>query len=591
MLELPPHIPELFVTLSQRFGLLLAGGLAVVMLAPLDKIQLRLQRQWEGAPQSLGSGRWSPADVASMALLAALFGMFSILGTYSGNLVFQSFANLRAMGVIAAGLFGGPVVGGLAGLIAGGHRYLIDVGGFSAFPCGLATLLEGLGAGLFAMRYPALRLDWRAALGLCMLGETMHMGLVLALARPFADALDLVRVIGVPMILINSIGAALIIQALRLQMHWRDMRESAQARTLLSVANQTVGHLRRGLTLESAAATAAIIKKETGAAAVAVTDLDTVLAHLGEGSDHHLAGEPVRTDATRRAIRTGTPMFLTQQEEIGCRHPGCPLHSAIIVPLFKGERILGCLKLYGARMQPLNKTLFEVAKGLANLFSTQIELEDIGVKNQLLAHAEIRRLQAQINPHFLFNSLNTVASFCRTDPAQARELILDLSNYMRRNLDSSRGLIPLREELEQVRCYLMIEQARFGERIQMEFQVDPDLEDWPVPPLLIQPLVENGVRHGILRRTEGGAIRLVARQDGQDHLAVLVEDDGTGMSPDVLRSILRADGPESLSEGVGARNCNQRLVQLFGPSYAMRIHSAPGQGTRIHFRIPRLAAA
>lgn len=588
MLEMPPHIPELFVTLSQRFGLLLAGGLAVVMLAPLEKLHSRLERRWPGMS---GTGWWNPGRLVSAALLSIIFGMFTILGTYNGNLVFQSFANLRAMGAISAGLFGGPVVGALVGLIAGGHRYLIDIGGFSAFPCALATLVEGVGAGLFALRYPTLRMDWRAALGLCMVGETLHMGLVLALARPFADALDLVRVIGFPMICINSLGAALIIQALRLQLHLRDVRDSAQARTLLSIANQTVGHLRRGLTPESAAATAAIIKQETGAAAVAVTDLDTVLAHLGDGADHHCAGQPVLTDATRSAIRHGTPLFLTEQDDIGCHHPGCTLHSAIIVPLFKGDRILGCLKLYGARTRPLNNTLFEVAKGLANLFSTQIELEDIGVKNQLLAHAEIRRLQAQINPHFLFNSLNTVASFCRTNPAQARELILDLSNYMRRNLDSSRGLIPLREELEQVRCYLMIEQARFGERIRAEFEIEPDLEDWPVPPLLIQPLVENSVRHGILQRTQGGAIRLMARKDAEDHLYVQVEDDGDGMSTETQRSILKADGPESLNEGVGARNCNQRLVQLFGPSYAMRIQSAPGQGTRIQFRIPRLAAA
>lgn len=128
-----PYIPPMFITLSERFGLLLAGGFAIMTLAPLDKLGPGRTRSWRAT-----------------ALLVVLFSLFTILGTYNGNIVFQSFANLRAMGAVTAGLFGGPMVGALTGLIAGGHRYFIDVGGFSAVPCGLATFLEGLAAGLFA---------------------------------------------------------------------------------------------------------------------------------------------------------------------------------------------------------------------------------------------------------------------------------------------------------------------------------------------------------------------------------------------------------------------------------------------------------
>ncbi len=349
-------------------------------------------------------------------------------------------------------------------------------------------------------------------------------------------------------------------------------------------------------------------------AAVALTGGDMVLAHVGAGADHHLAGFHVRTMATRKVAETGEPLFVRDRESIGCRQPGCPLTDAIIVPLRKGGQILGCLKLYGTKNRPLDQTRFELAKGLADLFSTQIELEEIGIKNQLIARAEIRRLQAQINPHFLFNSLNTVASFCRTAPGQARDLILDLARYMRRNLDSSRGAIRLSEELEQVRSYLVIEQARFGDRIRADIDLAPGTADWLVPPLLIQPLVENSVRHGILAREEGGLVRLSAHAEG-DHLLVTVEDDGAGMDDDTRNAILAPaasdlspyappaappDSPprphlqtcadvtgESLNDGIGARNCNQRLVQMFGPSYAMRIDSEPGRGTRISFRIPR----
>uniref|UniRef100_B8DLB4 histidine kinase n=1 Tax=Nitratidesulfovibrio vulgaris (strain DSM 19637 / Miyazaki F) TaxID=883 RepID=B8DLB4_NITV9 len=595
---LSPHVPELFITLTQRFGLLLAGGFAIMTVAPLDKV---------------GPGRSRP--LWATALLVAMFGMFGILGTYTGNFVFQSFANLRAMGVITAGLFGGPVVGAGAGIIAAGHRYLIDVGGFSALPCGLATLSEGILAGLVAWRFPERRLDWATALTLGLIGETYHMGLVLWLAEPFTEAVELVRVISLPMILINAMGAALFVQALRLQLHFRDLRDSTQARQILSIANRTLSHLRSGLTRASAQATAEIILDETHVAAVALTGGELVLAHVGAGDDHHMPGFQVRTMATRRVAETGEPLFVRDRDSIGCRQPGCPLTDAIIVPLRKGGQILGCLKLYGTKNRPLDQTRFELAKGLADLFSTQIELEEIGIKNQLIARAEIRRLQAQINPHFLFNSLNAVASFCRTAPGQARDLILDLARYMRRNLDSSRGAIRLSEELEQVRSYLVIEQARFGDRIRADIDLAPGTADWLIPPLLIQPLVENSVRHGILAREEGGLVRLSAHADG-DHLLVTVEDDGAGMDDDTRNAILAPDASdlsphmyvearnealyeaqpgqtcsdtmvESLRDGIGARNCNQRLMQMYGPSYAMRIDSEPGRGTRISFRIPR----
>jgi two-component system sensor histidine kinase LytS len=566
---LNPEVPELFLNLSQRFGLLLAGGFAIMAVTSLDKIGPRRDR-----------------PLWATVVLVALFGLFGVLGTYTGNAVFKSFANLRAMVVITAGLFGGPGVGFSVGLIAGSHRYLIDIGGFSALPCGLATLLEGTVAGLIARRFPGTSLDWRLAMGLCLAGETMHMGLVLLFSQPLYEAVALVQVIALPMIVFNSLGAAIFVKALDLQMRFKQAQDRDLARQILSIANQTVGHLRAGLTETSARATAAIIMKEAQVAAVAVTSGQIILAHVGEAEDHHLSGGEVLTRATQHVFETGVPLFVRGKEGISCSEEGCPLSEAIIVPLRKGADILGCLKLYGTRRLPLDETLFELAKGLADLFSTQLELEDIGIKNQLLAHAEIRRLQAQINPHFLFNSLNTIASFCRTAPAQARELLLDLSSYMRRNLDSSRGLIRLSEEIEQTRAYLAIEQARFGDRIKSEIDLGPGAEDCLAPPLIIQPLVENAVRHGILAKQEGGLVRLTAwRENG--HLLVEVHDDGAGMSEEQVKALVSTGTLESLTDGIGARNSNQRLVQLYGPDYGLNVVSAPGKGTSITLKIPQ----
>lgn len=564
-----PQVPELFLNLSQRFGLLLAGGFAIMTVTNIDKLGPRRDR-----------------PLWATILLIVMFGVFGILGTYSGNVVFRSFANLRGMVVITAGLFGGPAVGVGSALIAAGHRYLMDIGGFSALPCALGTLIEGVAAGVVSRRMHGDPLDWRLAFLLCLGGEITHQILVLTLSKPFPMAVAVVQVIALPMIVFNSIGAALLVQALNMQKSYREAKNRDLARQILSIANQTLAHLRAGLTASSARATAAIIMRETRIPAVAVTSGQTILAHLGEGEDHHLPGGAVRTRATHRVFETGKPLFVHEKREICCDEPSCPLTQAIIVPLRKGETIQGCLKFYGTRRHPLDETLFALAKGLADLFATQLELENIGIKNQLLAHAEIRRLQAQINPHFLFNSLNTIASFCRTAPAQARELILDLSRYMRRNLDSSRGLIKLSEEIGQTNAYLAIERARFGGRVRAEIELGPGAEDCVTPPLIIQPLVENAVRHGILQKPEGGLVRLCARRE-DGHLLVEVRDDGVGMEPEQVDAITAAVKLESLTEGIGARNSNQRLMQIYGPAYGMVVQSAPGRGTSISLRIPQ----
>ena len=563
----------LMVTLIEHVGLIVAAAFILLSMAPVQPMMLER------------------STLRHRIFLTLFFGGFGIMGTYGGNLIFDSFANLRAMAVITGGLYGGPLVGLGAGLIAGGHRFLIDIWGFSAFPCALATTLEGLVAGIIAVRLGDKRLNWQVAALTGVIGEGVHMLLVLALSSSFDDALELVKVIALPMMLVNPLGAGLFIHIITMVFYAREKRESIQTRKIFDIANQTLSHLRSGLNLDSAGATARIIRSSLDIPAVAITDRTTVLAHIGAGDDHHLPGQPLLTEATRRVVETGKPMFIRSRRAIGCNNPECPCTSAIIVPLRKKDETIGTLKFYGTKDSPLDAIGFEMGKGLGNLFSTQLELEDIQVQAQLLAHAEIRRLQAQINPHFLFNSLNTIASFCRTNADRARELILDLSVYMRRNLDSSRGLIPLEEELEQVDSFLAIVQARFGDRIRVERDLEHGLDDWPIPSLIIQPLVENAVKHGLACLEEGGTVTVQVTRKA-DMLHVCVEDDGAGMSSERMEELLADSGPtpDGGGTGIGVRNCNNRLKQLYGPESRLEIVSAPGCGTRICFTIARLEA-
>ena len=567
------HILDLLFTLVGRFGAMLAIGLFVLTLSPLGK---------------LGMNRRPEKKYRIM--LAMLFGLLGIMGTYSGDIVFDSYANLRGVYVITGGLLGGPLVGFGAGLIAGGHRLLIDIGGFSSLPCSLATFLEGTIAGYVSLHLKGNNLNWRVALVVGLLCETMHQIMVLSMAKPFEQAVDLVKVIALPMIAVNTFGAVLFVQTLHLLFEYRNRRDSSRISQIMDIANKTVAHLRSGLDENSARETARIIWERIPVAAVDIASNNRVLAHLGVGDDHHLSGEPLRTTATKKVLQSGIPTFLRSKEDIGCDYPECPLMSAVIVPMRKGNHIVGCLKFYGTNDIPLHASHFELAKGLAGLFSTQLELQDIQTKNQLLAKAEIRRLQTQINPHFLFNALNTIGAFCRTKPEKARSLLSELAMYMRRNLDAGDGFAPIGSELEQVRSYLEIEQARFGDRVRSQWDLDDGVEDIEMPTLIIQPLVENGVKHGILGRDEGGTISIrIGRNNGLVH--VNIEDDGVGMDADTLWNVLQSENEFSGEDHIGVRNCNQRLEQIYGPAHTLSIASKPGQGTRVSFTIPHTESA
>lgn len=564
-------IQELLVNLLERFGLVVAAAFILLSWGAFRKLVLKETTSRE------------------KFTLILFFGAFGILGTYAGVPILGAIANVRAMAVITAGLFGGPIVGMGAGLIAGGHRLLIDIGGFSAIPCGLATFLEGLAAGYISVRLKEGVLNWRVAALIGIIGESTHMLIVLALARPFADAWALVKLISIPMILVNSLGAGLFVEIIRVVLKDRERIGSIQAQKALTIANQTVSHLRSGLNFESAKSAAQIIFNHISVAAVSITDDTHILAFIGAGEDHHRAGQVIQTKSTSKVIKTGKPLFLKDKAKVGCTVAQCPLQSAITVPLRKSKNIVGALKLYGNQDIHLNEIDLQIALGLADLFSTQLELEDIQLKNQMLARAEIRRLQSQINPHFLFNSLNTITSFCRTDPEKARELILEFSRYLRKNIEGNRDFIRIAEELQQIKSYLSLEQARFGGQIEAHVDIEEGCEEWPIPPLIIQPLVENAIKHGLLGQDNAGSIQVeITRHKGELHISV--QDDGIGIEPKLVDHLLRKNRLEDHNGGIGIKNINQRLEQIYGPQYRMVMDSRPERGTTVHLRIPRTSS-
>jgi two-component system LytT family sensor kinase len=192
-------------------------------------------------------------------------------------------------------------------------------------------------------------------------------------------------------------------------------------------------------------------------------------------------------------------------------------------------------------------------------------------------------LRAQISPHFIYNALTAIASFVRTDPERARELILEFAEFTRYSFRAHGEFTTLAEELRSIDRYLTIERARFGERLQVKLQVAPEVLPVGLPFLCLQPLVENAVRHGLSRKPGVGTISITARDAGAEcHLTI--EDDGVGMDPAVLG--VGVDEPDA-GQHVGLSNVDERLRAVFGDQFGLVVETAPGAGTRVSMRVPK----
>lgn len=340
--------------------------------------------------------------------------------------------------------------------------------------------------------------------------------------------------------------------------------------------------LRSGLTADAARRTAQLLRPLLGGDAVAITDREQVLAFVGPGDDHHRVGTKPQTEPTARAIAGNRTVVVRKRSKIGCPVATCPLQTAVVAPLAVGQRVVGALKVYRVHADPPSRELVE---GMAGILSLHLELAELDRERNLAADARLDALRAQINPHFLFNILNTIASKARTDAEEARQLLLRLSDFFRYAVRQDGQFAEFAQEYFFARTYLSLEQARYGDRLRVRYDIDPQVLTAHVPVLTIQPLVENAVKHGLADKLEGGTVSLKARVDPLARTtSIQVADDGVGIPGEVLGRI--TTGEFSTSGAVGLRNISQRLDTLFGERYELNVKSTVGGGTVVDLRIP-----
>lgn len=363
-----------------------------------------------------------------------------------------------------------------------------------------------------------------------------------------------------------------------------DTQAARQSDDLLKMASQMLDCMKNGMTVEAAQQICELLLPATPAIAVAITDTEHILGYAGYNAASNPAGTNIRTTATHETIADGKPRILHDTGDIGLPMSSARINAAIIQPLFIGKKIMGTLKFYYFRANQISETQKSVAHGFADLLSTQMAAVALEEQTKLATSMELKALQAQINPHFLFNTINTIASLIRTDPAKARELLRDFAVFYRSTLEDANDLIPLEREVKQVERYLSFEIARFGEeRLELKVDIEPEMYSMLVPSFLIQPLVENAVKHAM--RAEGKLTISIFGSIEGDTMIISVVDDGVGMTEEQLASMM--DGESTTGLGIAVRNVRDRVRGYFGPESHMDVESTLGEGTKVTITLDR----
>lgn len=511
--------------------------------------------------------------------LAAIFGLVSIFSTYTGIRVNGALVNTRVIGVVAAGLLGGPFVGIGAAIIGGTHRYLFDIGGFTALSCAISTFAEGMIGAVFSKRFRGGKWDNAGIFAITAFAEIIQMGIILLVAKPFPAALDLVKIIGMPMIFLNAFGMVVFIGTFNIVFIEEDHEIAKKIRLAFQIVEQCLPHLRKGLHSQiDMDATTKVIFQSISCTGVMITDLEKIISLQKKQIEPYFQ---TFSDLPQQVQLSLKKQQVTEYSPASKEDPLFPLlknHLLIAAPLVvKGEPIGSLILVIRKQWNTPNSNLSFI-DNLAQLFSTQLELSDLDYQKKLRQKAEFRALQSQVNPHFLYNALNTISYVCRESSSRARELLLVLATYYRQTLENDRYMISLETEIQHIRNYLELEKARFEEKLHIEIDV-PEEIDCKVPSFILQPLVENAIRHGA--DLAGNRYLQICASLCSGGVQIDVADHGTGFDPDIIQQI---SNNCSTGKGVGLLNVHRRLLSIYGEHNGLKIHSTKN-GSSVSFMI------
>lgn len=337
---------------------------------------------------------------------------------------------------------------------------------------------------------------------------------------------------------------------------WRRSRHGAGSMSVLAEGRRVAASLRSGIRGQEVGTAVRGLRRLLDADAVALGGLHGGLVWAGRPADEEaaerLAENVLRTDA--RASAGGT----------------------VALPVHARDELAGVL-VVGGPVAPA------AAREAALWVGEALDRARLGESAAVAEQAELRALRAEISPHFVYNSLTAIASFVKSDPERARDLMLDFAEYTRHSLARHGDYTTVAGEFRAIEAYLALARAVLGERLKVQVRIAPEILPVALPYLALQPLVENAVRHGIELPGGSGLVQVSGEADGTE-CVIAVEDDGPGMDPEYAAAVLAG---RSSAGGLGLVNVDRRLRTVFGAGYGLVIETADGAGTRVLLRLPR----
>lgn len=510
--------------------------------------------------------------------LILIFSTIGVISNYSGYSINGAIANTRVIGVMASGFIGGPIVSISVGLIAGLHRFLIDIGDFSTIPCTISTILGGIVAAFTSKNVKENKFKSSELFLITFVVESLQMLIIILIARSFAEAFSLVKNIFLPMTIFNSIGMVLFVGVFKNIIIGQEQKVGNKVDLTFDITQKCLPIIKTGKFNEvNCSKIGEIILDFSKDLAVVFTDTKRIISVKGK-IDFISTKNDSLPEITQEVFRNKEVIIAENAPENDIFHQPLKKMIAISVPLIKGDKAFGSMIIFSRKYRLSYDSQILFADGLGKLLSTQYELADMEKQKELLVKAEYKALQSQINPHFIFNALNTISSFIREKPDDARELLIALATYFRTSIKTKDSLVSIYEEMEYVKAYLKLVKARFGDRIEITIDIQKGL-DCMLPCLIVQPIVENAVVHGAMKRKVG--IVKITVCENNNNVLISIKDNGFGIPEDIIDGL---KNDTTVHNNIGLANVYKRLSYIYGSDSVLDIVSTP-LGTTVNINI------
>lgn len=518
-------------------------------------------------------------SIKDQLFLVFIFSIISVISNYTGYAINGSIANTRVIGVMASGFIGGPAIALMVGLIAGIHRFLIDIGGFSTLACTIATFLGGVVAAATSRNIKANKYRSSALFLITFIVESLQMLIILLITRPFDQAFFLVKNIFLPMTIFNSIGMVFFVGVFKNIIAEQEHKIGRKLSLTFDITKKCLPILQKGgFNEESCDKIGEIILDFSQDLAVVFTDTEKIISVKGV-IEFPIDKNSSMPEIAHMVFKKKEVMIVENAPENDVFYEPLKKMIAISAPLMKSNQVFGSMIIFSKKHRISYHSQIHFAQGLSQLLSTQYELADMERQKELLVKAEYNALQSQINPHFIFNALNTISSFVREKPDEARELLIALATYFRNSIKTKDVLVSIYEEMEYVQAFLQLVKARFDERLDISIDIPKGL-DCMVPCLSIQPIVENAVIHGAMKRKLGKVEIKVSEREKDVQISVI--DNGYGIPEDIIKGL--KNNVEYHNTGMGLANVYKRLGYIYGKDNGLDIVSTPS-GTTVNINI------